>query len=344
MSDTPKKVTCSNTCGCFLCTTTVCAKERVRIFGRSADVANVISSVLDLNLEKLDYSLNSSLHICLKCYKKITKIKKLDNELQELKTVLRTVYSSQDHRVKRLQRDEDERAKRHPATKVLDFSSATTSTSSSPSTPPLPPLPVSPIFAEKSGASLRLPRLPTSQPCPVASTPKPRPKQTKVNVCIEYPSKTVNKTLGPDEKAIAVALAHEIPSRFANAVLKCKSVRTHIIQRVLRIVSGEITGLCSIKRPSLLRKSGKDDLENFDLKKICDEWKERAPVFYSFLLTSCTTNREATWFPSVALAGSILLKQRNKHLNTTATIIGILMKTRSLEVNYPIILIFNYNT
>lgn len=48
--------------------------------------------------------------------------------------------------------------------------------------------------------------------------------------------------------------------------------------------------------------------------------------------TSGKKTSKCTWYPSVAVAGSVLLKQRNPHMNACAIIIGILLKARSLEV------------
>ena len=59
------------------------------------------------------------------------------------------------------------------------------------------------------------------------------------------------------------------------------------------------------------------------------------PLFYALLMTIASSKNEdhpAEWLPSVAIAGSILLKQRNGHMNGCATIIGILLKFGSLEV------------
>ena len=53
----------------------------------------------------------------------------------------------------------------------------------------------------------------------------------------------------------------------------------------MKVVSKEVTGLCSKANPSILRKRGKKDLK-FDIEDVCKEWREKAPVFYSFLLTS----------------------------------------------------------
>ena len=56
--DTPKKVTYSDSSGCFICSLTVEGKQRVKNFGRSTDLAGDISSVLDVNL---DFSFDESL-------------------------------------------------------------------------------------------------------------------------------------------------------------------------------------------------------------------------------------------------------------------------------------------
>ena len=103
---------------------------------------------------------------------------------------------------------------------------------------------------------------------------------------------------------------------------------------MLKIVSKEVTGLCSNSNPSLLRKSGKKDLEKFDLERVCNKWRERAPVFYSFLLTTCINKRtkDSTWFGSLALAGSILLKQKNAEMSATASLMAVLLKSKSIEV------------
>ena len=67
---------------------------------------------------------------------------------------------------------------------------------------------------------------------------------------------------------------------------------------------------------------------------MCQEWKERAPIFYAFLMTVALSNgtKDASWLPSVSVAGSILLKQRSRHMNATAAFLAIL-KTASTEVS-----------
>lgn len=92
--------------------------------------------------------------------------------------------------------------------------------------------------------------------------------------------------------------------------------------------------LCCEKNPSLLRKSSKEGLIDFDIQHVCEEWKVRAPLFYSFLMTSASNKRTkvSSWFWSVAVAGSVLLNQRNKQMDATSALLGIMMKTKSIEV------------
>ena len=96
----------------------------------------------------------------------------------------------------------------------------------------------------------------------------------------------------------------------------------------------EVLGLCSKNNPSLLRKSSKDGLTEFDLKRVCEEWKVRAPLFYSFLMTSATNKRTkaSSWLGSVAVAGSVLLEQRSEKMDATSSVLGIMLKTKSIEV------------
>ena len=152
---------------------------------------------------------------------------------------------------------------------------------------------------------------------------------TSVDVTIKYPSKTVNRTLAKDYETIAKTLTFGPLQRLAKAVLKCKLLSKHV-----NLLSE--SGLCSRKTPSLLRKCGKEDLENFKFQLLCDEWRERSPLFFSFLMTCCISGRSrdqaVKWLPSAVVAGSVLLKQRKQEMNATASVLGVLLKTGSIEV------------
>ena len=176
---------------------------------------------------------------------------------------------------------------------------------------------------------------------PIASkAPSNHPTNTsetsKTVLSVQYPSKTFNKTLCGSYQTIGKALAHGVPSQIANAVMKNPTLRNHVVENVLKTLSKEVAALCSKKNPSILRKSGKEDLAKFDLQLLCNEWKERAPLFYSFLMTSAVNKRtkECSWFSSIAIAGSVLLKQRSEKMDATASVLGVLLKSKSVEVSY----------
>ena len=116
---------------------------------------------------------------------------------------------------------------------------------------------------------------------------------------IFYPSKTVNKCLTSRYEAIGKALIYGPPQRIANAIVKSKSLTKHLVQSVLRLLSNEVCGLCSRSNPSLLRKCDGESLVNFSFQSVCEEWKSRAPIFYSFLVncSSVQLTREELWLP-----------------------------------------------
>ena len=154
-----------------------------------------------------------------------------------------------------------------------------------------------------------------------------------MKISVNYPSKPVNKVLNKEYEALGKAVVHGPPSRIATAVRKCAPLTHLVIEKVLRSLKTEVGDIWSKKKPSLLRNCTKEALTTFGFEELCREWSERSPVFYSFLLTACTTgNSKITWLTSVAIAGSILLKQRNPHMNAAASITSLLLKTKSIEV------------
>ena len=73
-------------------------------------------------------------------------------------------------------------------------------------------------------------------------------------------------------------------------------------------------------------------MENFSLQNLCQEWKERAPLFYSFLIPS-VKDKGGDWTPAMAVAGSTLLKSRNFHMNATASLISVMVRQSGTQVS-----------
>ena len=105
-------------------------------------------------------------------------------------------------------------------------------------------------------------------------------------------------------------------------MLKNEALKKYIVEKVLQLMTLQLNGLCSRRQPSMLRTNTKEGITQFDFKKLCFECKERAPIFYAFLMTCASTKKQNNpdWLPSVSVAGSILLKQRNPHMNDCAAI------------------------
>ena len=169
-----------------------------------------------------------------------------------------------------------------------------------------------------------------------AHSPNPgsQERETSVHLTVKYPSKPIHKELKDDYAAIGKAIVYGSPQRIARAVLKNEALKKCFVEKVLQLMTLQLNGLCSRRQPSMLRAHTKDGITQFDFKKLCFEWKERAPMFYVFLMTCASTKKQNNpdWLPSVSVAGSILLKQRNPHMNGCAAILGILLKSNSLEV------------
>ena len=358
--ETPKKVV-EAADRCFICATVVAKKEKLYIFGKSSiDFCGIINSTLNVNVR--NYSASDQLFICrAQCYQRLTKFKRALDNLNKAKGELEEVFKANVHRTKRLRRQEeveedieeeiDEQlgqSARGKVVKVLNFSNDTTTFTSSPG--------VSPVASSdnqhctwnflspnQSGSGELLKRafmntIAHSHKV-VTSTPRKSPRNcdgetSNVELSISYPSKNVNKSLHGSYQLIGKALVHSIPSRVANAVMNCQPVRKHILERTLGTLKREVLGLCSKNNPSLLRKSSKDGLTEFDLKCVCEEWKVRAPLFYPFLMTSATNKRTkaSSWFGSVAVAGSVLLEQRSEKMDASSSVLGIMLKTKSIEV------------
>ena len=66
------------------------------------------------------------------------------------------------------------------------------------------------------------------------------------------------------------------------------------------------------------------------LEKICCEFKERAPFFYTTLMTAAippsSKKKDLQWLPSIAAAGSIILKERCRLMNGFQILFMLCMK------------------
>ena len=315
VDDTPKKIVESKLI-CFLCGCTL-NKERVRIFAKgSKNIQGLIKAAIDVDVTVFS---SSEIFICTaNCYRRLIRFEKISNNLCTLKKEIKKDYDNGGSgvRTKRLQKETTcLEAQMNPHTSVISLPELAPSVGNSAAKSLKFPGPTTctsyfapadrahglAFVAEESRENVSFFASPPPPSLFLTSTPVAKDNApfrssnaatfTSVDVNIKYPSKTVNRTLAKYYEAIAKALTFGPPQRLTKAVLKCKLLSKHVIESVLNLLSNEVSGLCSRKTHSLLRKCGKEDLANFKFQSLCDEWRERSPLFFSFLMTCCISGR-----------------------------------------------------
>jgi hypothetical protein len=340
---------------CFICKKEIIdSKDKTKIFGKSKlDLPLLITRSTQINLD--NYEDHIELAICCICYRLLLRYKNALEKLDTIESEIRKSFNrSTNVSVKRMSKGME--CENPPAKKVLTFRDdgldtrietpgpAKTATLNAQSVPvTLQPvneectvLPIPPVEHQRQMTStpnsLNIPQS-TLEISPHSGNGDLAGKSKNVRIIVQYPSRTFKKELVGNYAVLGKALVHDVPERLARALFKEEKLRTCIFKEMQRYLKSEMKCVCSRKYPSMLRVKTKEELVNFDFKKLCLEWKKKAPLFYTFLKTIASPNNTAVeWLPSMAVAGSILLKQRNSHMSACATIIGILLKSRSLEV------------
>ena len=161
---------------------------------------------------------------------------------------------------------------------------------------------------------------------------------------MSWPSQTRRRNLIGELQPLGKALVRGTFSQIANAAYKCKHIRKELQNCVLQDLRKEMVDLCSRKTPSKCRSCSPNDMRNLTVEDICLEWSTRAPIFYSFLMAAGVPSRRANTIPvktlpSVAVAGSVLLRERCKEMNALQHLISMIIKFSSYQVHisqYPI--------
>lgn len=105
-------------------------------------------------------------------------------------------------------------------------------------------------------------------------------------------------------------------SKIAAEIMNIPDLAKEVKNCIFEELKTEVRNLCAKSSNSILRKTDKYSLLGFSFKKIVDEWKEKAPLFYRFLVSASENPRsqvrnkvkkgEALQFAQVS-AGSKLL-------------------------------------
>ena len=296
--------------------------------------------------------------VCSKCYKQLIRLDGLIKSTGNLCDELQRIFQQRGPvRFKRLASESPQTPRLRPKSLIMDYEDpAQTSQSKSnvcqlaatPNSCPnisYPAVSVTPSnISQHNRFSLVMKAFPYVQFEPTKSSTPSKKKRipntvgstvtdgvSKVSITVEFPSKTVRKELSAELSSLGKALVFGPDDRIARAVMKNPILNRSVANLVLKKLGEELNGVCARKNPSVLRKSAKDYILNFSLEKVC---QERTPLFYGVLMTYANVKKETTWPPSIVVATSVLLKQRNTHMNTFATVVSLTVKNRSTEVSF----------
>ena len=342
---------------CFTCKGEEIDKnKRTRLFGKSKthDFVGILRETAKIDLDIYSDKCGPTSFLCRNCVNKLKRLDEANKSVSELNKYFRNLFNGREL----TQNNEPKRRLHDTSFEVTEITRKSLKFDEQ-DDPLLDSDSASGIEQKDVTLIVTQPFIPTAtvQPgqasqaltsnidlCPIfMSTPKKaqvnkKTDESRVTISVKYPSKVKNKNIVGDFAKIVKAILHQNPTGIANVVVKSKQLREKVVDRLLRLIKTEIDDLCSVKNPSILRGTTKEKLLEFSLEKVCDEWAERAPMFHSFLRACCSKSRgtakDLEWSPAMAVAGSVLLKQRNKHMNALASIIGLTIKTKSLEVSH----------
>ena len=173
---------------------------------------------------------------------------------------------------------------------------------------------------------------------PISPIParEPEEKKTRVQVTVEWPSRTKVNTLHEGLESLGKMLCRGTYKQIAGAVWKNPILRKFIQQLYLEEVDRECTAMCSLKNPSCLRSPSKKDLQSFSFKKFNSELESKAPLFSAVLWTASVRKSKRDdefWLPSVCMSAAVLLKNRSPCMNAMQLINTIILYHSGITVS-----------
>ncbi len=169
-----------------------------------------------------------------------------------------------------------------------------------------------------------------------------------VIISVYWPSVTKTRTLSDDLAPLGKALINGSFSQIASGAWKCLGLRKSLLNIIKKEVHKECITLCSKKDPCCLRKTKKEDMLNFSLKKVEDELRIKAPILSSILKVASTPKfkgvekeDESEWLSSTVMAAAVLLKNRSPCMTAIQLLIIILLQHSGFMVCKNIILNIN---
>ena len=137
---------------------------------------------------------------------------------------------------------------------------------------------------------------------------------------------------------IGKAMLRGTYQQMAHKIWQHKIIKVELMKYVIRATAAKCAELCSTKNISMARRCGSEDMLKFQPQALCKQCMEKAPLFYTILLSCALSTRRkdtktVTWLPSVAMAGSILLCERSKGMDAMQLLVITIIKSSGSQVN-----------
>lgn len=142
-----------------------------------------------------------------------------------------------------------------------------------------------------------------------------------------------------DKASLARLLALSPLKTLAAAVLKNKECNEFIQEEATKQITKELTGLCTLSQPSLLRQREKDKLISLKWDAVNNELRDRCPLFYKFLTASVSNpsqtrnihKKDEAILPAMLDAGCQMISVFNSDLDALRRIKSVVLKKGGLK-------------
>ena len=142
-----------------------------------------------------------------------------------------------------------------------------------------------------------------------------------------------------DKANLARQLALHPLKTFAASVFKNEECSKYILEQAAKQITKELTGLCKVSQPSLLRQKEKDKLISLKWDAVNNELKDRCPLFHKFLTASVSNpsqtrnihKKDEAILPPMLDAGCQLISVFNSDLDATRRIKSVVLKKGGLK-------------
>ena len=162
-----------------------------------------------------------------------------------------------------------------------------------------------------------------------------------VSVRVKWPSKPDKEWKLPESlESLGKMLVCGTYKQIADAAWKNDAIRQELIELMARDVDKECTQLCSKKDPSFLRKTDKESILSFTMKKVYEGLKVKAPLLHCLLAAASTNRRSRSKAPQTevlhvgtAMAAAICLHNRYKFMSAVLLLITIFLRQHSTRLH-----------